>query len=292
MCHAPLEMIWGVASARCISSANGCMPINTLLNSCATVAARRPSAPRRLACSNCASSIRRSATSRVLMIIVAPSVELRGYECSGVTDECMAALEKYKRGESRRMYFSGHFDALPAEGTTAMTMKACSSIRGKLTRMIMVTTTTAVVLACAGFMLQDVIGDRNELHGDMEALSAMIAANSNAALRVGDHSSGEEVLSSLRTRPSVYAGCIYNGQGRPFATYYSGPRVVLPARFPAIADGLVQHIDRVELFRSITVGRKVIGHLYIVSDLRQLHARLKQDAQFVAVILLVCLIVA
>ena len=156
----------------------------------------------------------------------------------------------------------------------------------------MLTCTTTVLLACAGFVLQDVIDVRNDLNDDLEALGSMIAANSNAALTFGDHKTALDVLSALRTRTSVFAGCIYNDRGLPFVAYFNGPPVALPARFPINADGFVQGDGRVELFRTIALDGKRVGYLYIASDLRELHTRMKEDAQFISIILLVCLIVA
>jgi PAS domain S-box-containing protein len=173
-----------------------------------------------------------------------------------------------------------------------MTTKRQHSIRGKLTGIIMLTCTTVVLLACAGFVLQDVIDERNDLNDDIGALGSMIASNSSAALTFGDHKTAQEVLSALRTRESVFAGCIYDDRGLPFVAYFNGPPVALPARFPINTEGLVQETGGVELFRPIAFDGKRVGYLYIASDLRELHARMKEDAQFVSVILLVCLIVA
>jgi PAS domain S-box-containing protein len=173
-----------------------------------------------------------------------------------------------------------------------MTRKRKRSIRRKLTSIIMLTCVTAVMLACAGFVLQDVIDERNNLNDDLGALGAMIAANSNAALTFNDHKTAEEVLSALRTKPSVFSGCIYDDRGLPFVTYFNGPPVAFPESFPMNRDGLVNGVGRVELFQRITLDGKRVGYLYIASDLRDLHARMKEDAQYVSVILLVCLIVA
>jgi PAS domain S-box-containing protein len=166
------------------------------------------------------------------------------------------------------------------------------SIRTKLTSIIMLTCVTAVLLACAGFVLQDVIDERTDLKDDLEALGTMIAANSSAALAFNDHQTAQEVLSALRTQPSFVSGCIYDDRGLPFVTFFNGPPVAFPRSFPMNRDGLVEGDGRVELFQRITLGGKGVGHLYIASDFRNLHSRMKEDAQFVAVVLLVCLIVA
>jgi PAS domain S-box-containing protein len=172
-----------------------------------------------------------------------------------------------------------------------MTAKEKNSIRGKLTAIIMLTSTTAVLVACLGFVLQDVIDARQDLDEDLITGGELIGVNSNAALTFGDHQTAREALSALRTKPSFVAGCIYTGRDAPFATYFHGTATALP-RLPRAIDGIVRGDGRVELFRPIMSDGERIGTLYIASDLRDLHARLKEDAQATAVILLVCLIVA
>ena len=155
----------------------------------------------------------------------------------------------------------------------------------------MLTSTIALLLASLGFVVQDVMDERNDLDSDLVALGEMIATNSNAALTFDDHKAADEVLSVLRTKPSVVAGCIYTGRDVPFATYTHGAGVTLP-RLPRIANGIIRRDGRVELFRPITLDGERTGTLYIAADLRDLHSRMKEDAAFTAAIILVCLIVA
>lgn len=134
-----------------------------------------------------------------------------------------------------------------------------------------------------GFVVQDVIDARQDLDEDLITIGQLIGANSNAALTFGDHKTAQEVLSALRTKPSFIAGCIYTDRDVPFATYSSGTVATLP-RLPRAADGIVRRDGRVELFRPITRDGERVGTLYIASDLRDLHVRMKEDAQFMAVI--------
>jgi PAS domain S-box-containing protein len=176
--------------------------------------------------------------------------------------------------------------------TTTMTIKLRHSIRGKITAVIMITSMTAVLLACAGFVLQDIIDERKDLYDDIEALGTMVASNSTAALTFRDAKTAGEILSSLRARSSVYAACVYDRHGLPFVTYFHGAPIALPAHFPKSPTGIVQREERVELFRSITLDGRTAGYLYVASDLGELHARMKEDAEFVSGILFICLIVA
>src|SRR6266446_3998197 len=165
------------------------------------------------------------------------------------------------------------------------------SIRGKLTSIIMLTSMTAVLLACFGSVVDDVIDERHDMNEDLIAIGEVIGTNSTAALTFGDRKAADEVLSVLRTKSSIIAGCLYTGRDVPFATYFQGKPAPLPRR-PRAFDGIVRRDGRVELFRSITLDGERVGTLYIAADQREVYARMKQDAAFTAAIILVCLIVA
>ena len=172
-----------------------------------------------------------------------------------------------------------------------MIAKRKHSIRGKLTSIIMLTSMTAVLLACLGSVAQDVIDERHDMDDDLVALGEMIGTNSTAALTFGDHKAAEEVLSVLRAKASVVAGCIYTDRDVPFATYFHGAVPALP-RLPRAMEGIVRRDGRVEYFRPITLDGERVGTLYIASDLREIRAHMKEDAKFTAAIVFACLIVA
>src|SRR5258708_27428716 len=165
------------------------------------------------------------------------------------------------------------------------------SIRGKLTSIIMLTSMTAVLLACIGSVVDDVIDERHDINEDLIGLGEVIGTNSTAALTFGDHKAADEVLSVLRTKSSVIAGCLYTGRDVPFATYFQGKPAPLPRR-PRAFDGIVRRDARGEVFRSITLDGERVGTLYIAADQREVYARMKQDAAFTAAIIFLCLIVA
>jgi len=165
------------------------------------------------------------------------------------------------------------------------------SIRGKLTAIIMLTSASAMLLACALFVAQHVVDERADLDMQLQSFGRLIAAHSDAALTFSDPKAAEEILSALRAKPSFLAGRIYTDRGVPFATYLNGRGVSVPGA-PGTNDGIIRRDGRVEIFLPITRDGERIGTVYIVSDLRDLRAQLKSDAQSMTVILLVCLLAA
>jgi PAS domain S-box-containing protein len=165
------------------------------------------------------------------------------------------------------------------------------SIRRRLTGIIMLTSATAVLLACAIFVGQHVVDERDELDMQMLSFGRLVAANSEAALMFSDRNAAENVLSSLKAKPSFLAGRLYTNRGVPFASYSDGVPAVLPP-VPRATVGITRRDGRAELFLPIARDGERIGTVYIASDERNLHERMKADAQSMALILLVCLIVA
>ncbi|MEO8035691.1 MAG: ATP-binding protein [Acidobacteriota bacterium] len=165
------------------------------------------------------------------------------------------------------------------------------SIRAKLTWIIMLISGIAVLLACLGSVIQDVIDEHEELDMQMLSFGKMIGANTEAALMFNDPAAAAAALSALRTKDSFFAGCIYTDRGKPIASYFSGAATALP-HISRTANGFVHGKDRVELFLPINRDGERVGTVYIAADLRNRNERLKEDAVATTIILLVSLLVA
>ena len=82
-----------------------------------------------------------------------------------------------------------------------MMKKPTHSIRRKLTGIIMITSGTAVALACLCFIASGLLNFRARLIGDISTLSHVISFNSTAALTSGDRHMAHKVLNALRAKP-------------------------------------------------------------------------------------------
>jgi PAS domain S-box-containing protein len=164
------------------------------------------------------------------------------------------------------------------------------SIRRRLTGIIMLTSTIAVLLTCTGFVVSGLINWRNRILADLTTTAQVLSANSTAALTFEDRKAATEVLNALRAKPSIIAAAIYTEQGEPFARYEPNA----PASIPHIppADGFYARSDRIEFFYPIQLDHQRIGTLYIVSDTRDRNARLKQYGQIATIIIFFSLLIA
>lgn len=169
-----------------------------------------------------------------------------------------------------------------------MTLKSKRSIRRKLIRILMLTSTTAVLLACLGFAISDLVSLRNGLAGDLSTLAQVVGSNSMAALTFGDRQGAREVLSALAAKPSIVAAGLYTDGGEAFARYEPNAAISIPRVLPK--DGFHDRDGRLELVYGVRLRHRRIGTLYIVSDLRDRDARLKHDVEIAGLIVLAALL--
>jgi PAS domain S-box-containing protein len=171
-----------------------------------------------------------------------------------------------------------------------MTARWRGSIRGKLTGMIMLTSTIAVLLTCAGFVTSGLINFRKRLLSDITATAQMIGSHSAAALTFGDRRVAQEVLNALAAKPSVIAAGIYTSRGEPFARYEPKALIHIPQKLQQ--DGFYEGSGRFELFHGIRLDHERVGTVYIAVDASDRNNRLKQYAEIAATIVLISLLAA
>ena len=92
-------------------------------------------------------------------------------------------------------------------------------LKQKLTFIIMVTTTSALLLAGLGIIASDSFLFYGYLQRDLTALSRIIADNTTAALSFDDPESASETLAALRARPHLVTACVYRADNTVLASY-------------------------------------------------------------------------
>jgi len=165
------------------------------------------------------------------------------------------------------------------------------SIRRKQMLIIMLTSTVALLLACAAFVFCDVLNFRLELVERIGGIAQVIAEHSTASLDFSDPKTAEQTLAALNTEPEVVAACIYDRDGRVFAEFIRdrGAKFVPP---PFRANGQEFTRDRVRLFRPIIESGETIGAIYVESDLKELPRRLGKYAEIAGIVFVVSLLAA
>jgi PAS domain S-box-containing protein len=164
------------------------------------------------------------------------------------------------------------------------------SIRRNLTRIIMLTSTAAVLLTCSAFFTSGLINYRQRITGDLLSTAQMIASNSAAALELGHRKVAHEVLAALREKRSIIAAGIYDSRGEPFVRYEPNASTSIPRTL--LADGFHDRDNCLELFYAIKVDGRRVGTLYMVADQRDRNHRLRQFARFAGAVSLLSLLIA
>src|ERR1044071_6598386 len=106
------------------------------------------------------------------------------------------------------------------------------SIQRKLTLLAMLTSSIAVVLSSASFLIYDLVSFRHLLSQDLMTQAQIVAYNSAAAMAFKDEASANVTLSALTAKDDVVAAVLYTTDGKVFAHYFRQkyPAPVLPER--------------------------------------------------------------
>lgn len=165
-------------------------------------------------------------------------------------------------------------------------------IRTKLTRVILLTCSVVLLLACGVLAAYELFDFRRAMARDMTVLADVIATNTTAALAFQDETSARETLSALEVEPYVTTACLYGLDGTVFVTYRRplAPEGACPTR---VEDGVARFIGgRLSLFRPVVLDGRRIGTIYVEASLAAISERLLLFGGIAAVVLLGSMAVA
>jgi PAS domain S-box-containing protein len=159
-------------------------------------------------------------------------------------------------------------------------------IRRKVTLVILLASTTALLNACVALMHYELVASRVAMVRDLTVMADVLGQNSTAALKFDDPGAAEKILGALQAKPHLTAACLYTKDGQRFAGY-AGPGG--KSEFPAqpSQDGYRFLSDHLVLFRPVLLDHKIIGTIYLQSDLGAIHDRLMSFVKIASAVLLV-----
>jgi signal transduction histidine kinase len=165
------------------------------------------------------------------------------------------------------------------------------AMQRKLTLIMMLTSSLALLLACAAFITYELLQFRGAAAAELATLGDVIAANETAALAFDDRTAAAEILGGLRADQHVIAAALYTGEGALFASYQrTGTGVSLPSapRRPGhyFEDGTLR------LFQPVVLAGEQVGTLYLNLDLQRLQARLERYSGIVVLVFVSSTLVA
>ncbi len=146
-------------------------------------------------------------------------------------------------------------------------------VRQRLMSIMLFTSAAAIALMTLGFGSYEYLASRNRLMENVSTLARIIAANSTAALAFRDERSAYEVLSALKTEPSITAAVLYDENGEVFVRYpEDGAAEVVPVH--AGTDGFDFTSDYLEGFEPVQeLQNQRLGTLYLRADIAVVYQR-------------------
>jgi signal transduction histidine kinase/DNA-binding response OmpR family regulator len=169
------------------------------------------------------------------------------------------------------------------------------SITTKLTRMNVLVSGAALLLACAAFIAYDLVSFRSGMVHNLSIQAQVVGSNSVSALLFSDPNSAQNTLSALKAAPNIVSASIYTIDGKLFAIYRRDPGhqdINLPPIPPEQAEAHWSTDGQLVLAHRIIFQGKPTGTVYIRSDLKELTRRFKRYAGIAGIVLLGSLIAA
>ncbi len=162
-----------------------------------------------------------------------------------------------------------------------------SSIRNKVTGIILVACTACILLASGIQAIGYARQARNDIEADLSLSARSTAQSCVAALEFQDQSFAQDALGLYRFDPSIMSAAIYDAQGSRFAVFDrldpKNPRV--PARL--LGDDVLDSDACVYVREPVVSHGETLGTVLVHADLSRVNASIRQafEAAGVAIIL-------
>jgi len=184
------------------------------------------------------------------------------------------------------------------------------SIKQKLTAIILIISTLALLLSSISFMVFDQIQIKKKMVRDLQIIADIIGNNCSAALLFNIKRDAQETLSAIRAHQHILSASIYDADNNLFAYYQrSGTdtlflnqimqqskitsSIMEPPSIEKNADTpdlpAASHVfikDNLILFQKIIFENEFIGSVYLHSDMKEMKSRLQGYMGIVAIVIL------
>lgn len=166
------------------------------------------------------------------------------------------------------------------------------TIGKKLTVIMMVTSTTALLLVGTSFMGFSFYGHRSESVRDLKSLADGIGRTCQVALQFDVPEDVEDMLSAFAARPSVVKACIYDREDQRIAVYPADGSAIRVYPLQPRGNSHAFRAGSAHIFQEIKLNNEVIGTLYLQDDLRDVQTALRQDSVVLAAVISLALVIA
>jgi signal transduction histidine kinase/DNA-binding NarL/FixJ family response regulator len=155
------------------------------------------------------------------------------------------------------------------------------SIKRKLLLITMLTSSVALVLLSASFLVYDLVSFQRFLTNDLSTQADIIGYNSAPAMAFKDAPTATVTLSALKAKEDIVAAVLYTPEGQIFAKYVRAnvAHPAFPTELPQTNTSRFEG-SYLEVFHGVSLDREPLGTLYLQSDMSQWSSRAKSYAVF------------
>lgn len=162
------------------------------------------------------------------------------------------------------------------------------SIKNKLVFIGMVVSAFGLIFLGIGMGISEVGIVKKNILKELNIQAKIIGENCTASLTFNDSKSAEETLSALKANKSIDYCILYTKEGREFATYHHIDEHKHRFVSPLILNHTQFGLDHVSVYQEIVLDGKMVGAIYIQSNLDDMYNNLS----YYALILFIGLIFA
>ena len=167
------------------------------------------------------------------------------------------------------------------------------SIKRKQMLIIMLTSTVALLLACAGFVVYELETFRQEMKRHLSDLALRIAEQNTGALDFDQRMDAKtNLLKVLRNDPNIVSAAIYTRDRKVFASFLRAdqPEKTIPKDYPGDSSRFSH--NRLVISRTVELNNGTTVPVFLESDLQAMYERLGRYAGIVGGVLLASFLAA
>ncbi len=167
---------------------------------------------------------------------------------------------------------------------------ATESVRFRLLLVVMVTTFAALAVAAAALIVYDLRTYEQARLNDLSTLADVLSAAAGPTLVFQDAREAHANLATLRVRPAILAGALYEANGILYAAYALDRLGTVPLPPPLVETSRIDG-DRLTLFKPVIEKGERVGTLYLVARY-EVAQRLLNSAMILGAVVVISLLLA
>jgi signal transduction histidine kinase/DNA-binding response OmpR family regulator len=165
-------------------------------------------------------------------------------------------------------------------------------LRSKLILLCAITVGLALVLACAGFLLNDVRLLRDSKLQQLRMQASLLSYSSSVVIAMGQYQQADELLVSLKSQPTVELAGLYDAADRRVASYSIHVDEAAPATLPQRSGMNMTATGDLEVFQPIMEQGTRVGTVYLRTSMRDLWNQLSGYSRVSVLVMVVSLGIA